>query len=79
MSSRRSGVVTTRQRPKTANRVIVMLLEAEEGEMQLIVYRTNSDKHHLRPAVPGAQLMVVKGWRQRQGEVCNIIAGHLEA
>ncbi len=76
---RRSGVVTTRQRPETANGVIFMSLEDEEGEMQLIVYRTDSEKRHLRPAVLGARLMVVKGRWQRQGKVCNIIAGRLKA
>lgn len=59
--------------------VVGVRLKDEEGKMQLIAYRTNSDKRQLRPMVLGARLMVVKGWWQRQGEVCNIIAGHLEA
>lgn len=71
--------MTTRQRPETANGVIFMSLEDEEGEIQLIAYRTNSDKRHLRPVVQGARFTLVKGRWQRQGEVCNIIGAHLEA
>lgn len=56
-----------------------MSLEDDEGEMQLIAYRTNSDKRRLRPVVQGARLMVVMRRLQRQGEVFNIIAGHLDA
>ena len=66
--------MTTRQRPETANGVIFMSLEDEEGEMHLIIYRANSVKRHLRPMVLGLRLM----W-QRQGDVCSSIAGHLEA
>ncbi|WP_312589733.1 hypothetical protein [Comamonas terrigena] len=61
------------------NGVIFMSREDEEGEMQLFIYRTNSDKRHLRPVVLGERLMVVTGRWQRQGEVCDIIAGHPEA
>ena len=45
---------------------------------ECVRYRTNSDKRHLRPVVLGERLMVVKGRWPRQGEVCDIIAGHLE-
>lgn len=72
------GLVTTRQRPETANGVIFVSLEDEEGEIQLIVYRTISEKPHLRPVVLGARLMAVKGRWQRKGDVCNIIAKHVE-
>lgn len=72
------GLVTTRQRPETANGVIFVSLEDEEGEIQLIVYSVIAEKPHLRPVVLGARLMAVKGRWQRQGAVCNIIAKHLE-
>lgn len=71
--------MTTRQRQDTANGITFMSLEDDEGEMQLIAYRTNSDKRRLRPVVQGARLMVVMRRLQRQGEVFNIIAGHLDA
>ncbi len=72
------GLVTTRQRPETANGVIFVSLEDEEGEIQLIIYSVIAEKPHLRPVVLGARLMAVKGRWQRQGTVCNIIAKHLE-
>ncbi|MBI3346951.1 MAG: error-prone DNA polymerase [Burkholderiales bacterium] len=72
------GLVTMRQRPETAKGIIFISLEDEEGKVRLIVYPSISEKKHLRPVVLGSRLMVVKGRWQREGNVCNIIAKHME-
>jgi error-prone DNA polymerase len=72
------GLVTMRQRPETAKGIIFISLEDEEGKVRLIVYPSISDKKHLRPVVLGSRLMAVKGRWQREGNVCNIIAKHME-
>ncbi|KQY80128.1 error-prone DNA polymerase [Pelomonas sp. Root1444] len=72
------GIVTTKQQPETANGVIFISLEDEEGEIQVIVYRGIWEKPHLRPVMLNSRLMAVKGRWQREDGVCNIVAGHLE-
>jgi len=72
------GLVTMRQRPETAKGIIFISLEDEDGKMRLIVYPSVSEKKHLRPVVLGSRLMAVKGRWQREGNVCNIIAKHME-
>lgn len=72
------GLVTMRQRPETAKGIIFISLEDEDGKVRLIVYPSVSEKKHLRPVVLGSRLMAVKGRWQRDGNVCNIIAKHME-
>lgn len=72
------GLVTMRQRPETAKGIMFISLEDEEGKTRLIVYPGTTEQKHLRPVVLGARLMAVKGRWQRQGNVCNIIAKHME-
>ncbi|WP_157581012.1 OB-fold nucleic acid binding domain-containing protein [Pelomonas sp. Root405] len=72
------GVVTTKQQPETANGVIFISLEDEEGEIQVIVYKGIWEKPHQRPVVLHSRLLAVKGRWQREDGVCNVIAGHLE-
>ncbi|RYE81579.1 MAG: error-prone DNA polymerase [Oxalobacteraceae bacterium] len=72
------GLVTMRQRPETAKGIIFISLEDEEGKIRLIVYPSIAEKTHLRPIVLGSRLMAVKGRWQREGDVCNIIAKHME-
>jgi error-prone DNA polymerase len=72
------GIVTTKQQPETANGVIFISLEDEEGEIQVIVYKGIWEKPHQRPVVLHSRLLAVKGRWQREDGVCNVVAGHLE-
>jgi error-prone DNA polymerase len=73
---RACGIVTARQQPETANGVVFVTLEDETGVVQVIVWKALRERQ--RTALTRSRLLAVHGVWQREGEVCNLIAGHLE-
>jgi error-prone DNA polymerase len=72
---RTCGIVTVRQQPATANGVLFVSLEDEDGSVQVIVWKSVREKQ--RSQLMNAKLLGVYGTWQREGEVRNLIAGHL--
>lgn len=70
-----AGLVTGRQRPGTAKGTIFLTLEDETGNINVVIWKRTQD--HFREALLGAQLMLVKGRVETDGEVIHIIAGAL--
>ena len=73
---RACGIVTGRQQPDTAGGVVFVSLEDETGVVQVIVWKALRERQ--RNVLTRSRLMAVHGVWQREGEVCNLIAGHLE-
>ncbi|MEY2685838.1 MAG: error-prone polymerase DnaE, partial [Pseudomonadota bacterium] len=73
---RACGIVTLRQQPETAKGTIFVSLEDETGTVQVIVWKNIRDRQ--RRELLGSRLLAVRGTWQREGEVRNLIAGHLE-
>ncbi|MGC4365414.1 error-prone DNA polymerase [Hydrogenophaga sp. R2] len=73
---RHAGLVTLRQQPETAGGVMFVTLEDETGVVQAIVWRRLRERY--RRALMQSRLLAVYGVWQREGEVCSLIAGHLE-
>ena len=69
-----------RQQPQTAKGVIFVTLEDETGQVNVIVWK--SLKERQRPALLRSRLLAVHGTWQRDvesgGDVCHLIAGHLQ-
>ena len=74
--ARACGIVTVRQQPETAKGVMFVSLEDETGSVQVIVWPKL--KAQLRGPLLRSKLMAVKGTWQRDGDVRNLIAGHVE-
>jgi error-prone DNA polymerase len=74
--ARACGIVTVRQQPETAKGVMFVSLEDETGSVQVIVWP--NVKTRLRGPLLRSKLMAVKGTWQREGDVRNLIAGHVE-
>lgn len=73
---RHCGIVTLRQQPGTSSGVVFVSLEDETGVVQVIVWQRLRERQ--RAVLTGARLLAVYGRWQREGEVRNLIAGHLE-
>jgi error-prone DNA polymerase len=73
---RHCGIVTLRQQPETAHGVVFVTLEDETGVVQVIVWKSLRERQ--RAALTGSRLLAVHGTWQREGEVRNLIAGHLQ-
>ncbi len=73
---RHCGIVTLRQQPGTSSGVVFVSLEDETGVVQVIVWQRIRERQ--RAVLTGARLLAVRGVWQREGEVRNLIAGHLE-
>ncbi len=73
---RACGIVTCRQQPGTSKGVVFVTLEDETGTVQVIVWRALRVRQ--RSELTGSRLMGVHGVWQRDGQVCNLIAGRLE-
>jgi error-prone DNA polymerase len=73
---RTCGIVTVRQQPGTAHGVVFVSLEDETGTVQVIVWRALRER--FQQTLVRSRLLAVRGVWQREGEVCNLIAGHLE-
>ena len=72
---RTCGIVTVRQQPATAHGVVFVSLEDEDGSVQVIVWKAVRERY--RSVLMNAKLLGVYGTWQREGEVRNLIAGHL--
>ncbi len=70
------GIVTLRQQPDTANGTIFVSLEDETGVVQVICWKSLRERQ--RNELLRSRLLAVKGVWQREGEVRNLIATHLE-
>ncbi len=70
------GIVTLRQQPETANGTVFVSLEDETGVIQVIVWKSLRDRQ--REPLLQSRLMAVSGKWQREGDVRNLIAGHIE-
>ena len=70
-----AGVVTTRQRPSSANNVTFVTLEDETGNINLVVWQRLAEHQH--QTLVGSQLLGVRGQVQREGQVIHVIAHHL--
>ncbi|MBN7799155.1 error-prone DNA polymerase [Parahaliea mediterranea] len=70
-----AGIVTGRQRPGTARGTLFLTLEDETGNINVIVWKRSQE--HFREALLGAQLLLVKGVVETDGEVVHVIAGSL--
>ena len=68
--------MTVRQQPETAKGVMFVSLEDETSSVQVILWQNVN----ARPSGPLLQsrLMAVKGTRQCEGDVRNMIAGHIK-
>jgi error-prone DNA polymerase len=73
---RHCGIVTLRQQPGTSSGVVFVSLEDETGVVQVIVWKRIRERQ--RAVLTGSRLLAVYGKWQREGEVRNLIAGHLE-
>jgi error-prone DNA polymerase len=73
---RYAGIVTVRQQPETASGVVFVSLEDETGVVQAIVWRHVRERQ--RQVLTRSRLLLIHGTWQREGEVCNLIAGHLQ-
>ena len=74
--ARACGIVTVRQQPETAKGVMFVSLEDETGSVQVIVWP--KVKARLRAPLLRSRLLAVKGTWQRDGDVRNLIAAHVE-
>lgn len=74
--ARSCGIVKHRQQPATANGTVFLTLEDETGVIQVIVWQSLRDRQ--RKELLEARLLAVAGVWQKEGEVCNLVAGHLE-
>src|SRR5262245_51955050 len=70
-----AGLVTCRQRPDTASGVIFVTLEDETGNVNVVVWRTLSERQ--KAELLGARLLGVQGVIERDGEVVHLVARRL--
>ncbi len=73
--ARAAGIVTGRQRPDTASGVVFVTLEDETGHVNVVVWRTLSERQ--RRELLGSRLMAVHGVVEREGEVVHLVARQL--
>ncbi len=71
-----AGLVKVRQRPGSAKGVIFMTTEDETGLANIVIWQNITER--FRKAVLGAQLVVISGITQREGEVVHLIARSIE-
>jgi error-prone DNA polymerase len=71
-----AGMAIARQRPATANGVVFMLLEDENGQINLIVPPPVYER--FRPIVRGEPLLLARGVFERQGRNQNLLVSDLE-
>ncbi|MDH4275424.1 MAG: OB-fold nucleic acid binding domain-containing protein, partial [Gammaproteobacteria bacterium] len=74
-SVRVAGLVIGRQRPGTASGVTFVTLEDETGMVNVVVWRALAERQ--RRELLTAQLLIVHGVLERDGEVVHVIAGRL--
>jgi len=72
---RYAGLVTTRQRPGSANGTVFLTLEDETGIVNIIVWPALVDR--FRQAVTQGKLLEVRGRWQSESGVCHLVAGFI--
>jgi error-prone DNA polymerase len=72
---RMAGIVTGKQRPGTASGVVFLTLEDETGNSNIVIWK--SVQQRCRQALLKAQLLMIKGVIETDGEVVHIIAQEL--
>jgi DNA polymerase III alpha subunit len=70
------GLVVIRQRPSTAQGVVFITLEDEDGHMNLVVFNKVFDRY--KPLARDAPMLRARGKLERTGEVRNVIVDHFE-
>ena len=70
------GLAIARQRPSTAKGIVFMLLEDEQGQVNLIVPKEVYERH--RAIVRNEPLLLARGRYERVGENRNIVVTSLE-
>ena len=70
-----AGLVTCRQRPDTASGVIFVTLEDETGNVNVVVWKSLSERQ--KSELLGARLLTVQGVIERDGEVVHLVARRL--
>ncbi|HIG66853.1 MAG TPA: error-prone DNA polymerase [Porticoccaceae bacterium] len=70
-----AGIVAGKQRPGTASGVVFLTLEDETGNSNIVIWK--SVQQRCRQALLKAQLLMVKGVIETDGEVVHIIAQEL--
>lgn len=72
-----AGLVTVRQRPQSAKGTIFLLLEDEQGSVNVIVWKKLAEEH--REAVRHANFLAVYGRVERDGAQVSVIAQRFRA
>lgn len=72
---RTAGIVIGRQRPDTASGVIFVTLEDETGVVNVVVWRSVSERQ--RRELLNSRLMAVYGHVERESDVVHLVAGRL--
>lgn len=72
-----AGIVVLRQRPSTANGVLFLTLEDEDGAMNLIVPPPTVEKY--RSVLRRSVLLMASGQVEKQGEVVHLMVRSVEA
>ena len=70
-----TGIVTSRQRPSTSSGVVFVTLEDETGYANVVIWRRIASEQ--RQVLLNAQLLGVKGYIERDGQVIHLIAKQL--
>lgn len=70
-----TGIVTSRQRPNTSSGVVFVTLEDETGYANVVIWRRIASEQ--RQVLLNAQLLGVKGYIERDGQVIHLIAKQL--
>jgi len=73
--ARACGLVTARQRPRTARGTVFITLEDETGPLNVILHAREADAQHA--VLTGAALMGVYGVWQRHRGVCHLLGRRL--
>jgi error-prone DNA polymerase len=72
-----AGMTVARQRPSTANGIVFMLLEDEDGQVNLIVPPSVYERH--RATVRAEPLVLAHGRYERIGENRNVLVSRIES
>jgi error-prone DNA polymerase len=72
-----AGMTVARQRPSTANGIVFMLLEDEDGQVNLIVPPAVYERH--RATVRAEPLILAHGRYERIGENRNVLVSRIES
>ena len=71
-----AGLVLVIQRPSTAKGITFITLEDETGTTNIIIWKKIFNKY--RRTIIESRLLKITGKLQREGDICHIIAEHIE-